>query len=157
MDESLFRQWVFITRVEWVCVSVSFWCYFNSRFFSHKTFEIRWQIIDNFDPSIIFAFLKTWEFNSGILKLILNKKLWEDLIAYFPSEREREKECVAALRHTTMGGGEQDTRSPVLKVAKQCPLDLWYRWCIWSELISFIWRWKSWIITKFDLTLGGLH
>jgi hypothetical protein len=43
----------------------------NCAFFIHKTFEIRWQIIENFDPSIIYAFVKAWQVSSWFMEIAL--------------------------------------------------------------------------------------
>jgi hypothetical protein len=39
-------------------------------------------------------------------------------------ERERERKFGVVMRDTTLGGGGQETISPVLKVPRQCPLVL---------------------------------
>jgi hypothetical protein len=46
-------------------------CYFKSWFSIHKTYEIRWQIIENYYPSIICVFLKAREVSSWFMEIML--------------------------------------------------------------------------------------
>jgi hypothetical protein len=39
--------------------------------FHHKIFDIRWQVIEDFDPSIVCTFLKAWEVSSWFMKTVL--------------------------------------------------------------------------------------
>jgi hypothetical protein len=53
-----------------VCLSIVS-VLFKSCVFIHKAFEIRWQITENFDPSIICAFLEAWKVSSWFMKTML--------------------------------------------------------------------------------------
>jgi hypothetical protein len=39
-------------------------------FFIHKTFLLKWQAIENSDPSIICTFLKAWKVSNWFMKAV---------------------------------------------------------------------------------------
>jgi hypothetical protein len=43
----------------------------ESRIFPYKAFDVQWQLMEDFDPSIICAFLKARELAVGLSRLLV--------------------------------------------------------------------------------------